>query len=183
MTGGSRLRFGIQERDLGVGVFSAKPSPLGPEQIQDICIYDTTAGSLRLTQRLADNFAETLAWACESVIPDDDDEVASQLTALCEAAATLKAAEPVVDAHSQSADDDDWVILVAPGEPAIFMSPSGTQEVNVTGFRFTPKGMMYELQHRTQSVTWCVLAETVQPIYGETRLMRYNLMTGEQVEL
>jgi DEAD/DEAH box helicase domain-containing protein len=176
------LRFGIQERDLGVGVFSAKPSPLGPEQIQDLCIYDTTAGSLRLTQRLADNFAETLAWACESLTDDDDADTAGQLAALSDAAATLEAAEPLVDAHTESADDD-WIILILPGEPAIFMSPTVTQEVIVTGFRFTPKGMMYELRHRDHSVAWRVPAESVQPVYGETRLMRYNLMTGEQIDL
>jgi hypothetical protein len=108
--------------------------------------------------------------------------VAGQLAALSDAAATLEAAEPLVDAHSESVDDD-WVILILPDEPAIFMSPTVTQEVVVTGFRFTPKGMMYELRHRTHTVTWRVPAESVQPVHGETRLMRYNLMTGEQVEL
>ena len=176
-------RFGIQERDLGVGIFSARPSPLGPEQIQGLCIYDTTAGSLRLTQRLAEHFSETLTAACESHIGDDDAELAAQLVALSEAAATLEAAaEPLVGAHSDSAEED-WSILIAPGESAILINAAGTQEVRVIDFRYTPKGMMYELQHRKQNVTWAVPASTVQPIYGETKLVRFNLMTGERVEL
>jgi len=121
-----------------------------------------------------------LAWASESLI-DDEVDAAGQLAALSDAAATLQAAEPLVDAHSESADDD-WVILIVPDAPAVFMSPSGTQEITVTGFGFTPRGMC-ELRHRTQSVTWRVPAKSVLPIYGETRLMRYNLMTGEKVEL
>jgi DEAD/DEAH box helicase domain-containing protein len=176
------LKFGIQERDLGVGVFSAKPSPLGPEQIQGICIYDTTAGSLRLTQRLAEHFAETVAWASESLIGDQDAELSAQLMALAEAATSLQAVEPLVDVNSESADDD-WVILVAPGELAILANASGTQEVEVTDFRYTPRGIFYDLHHRSKKVRWSVPAETVQPIYGETKLVRFNLMTGERVEL
>jgi DEAD/DEAH box helicase domain-containing protein len=176
------LKFGIQERDLGVGVFSAKPSPLGPEQIQGICIYDTTAGSLRLTQRLAEHFAETVAWASESLIGDHDAEFSAQLITLAEAATSLQAVEPLVDVNSESAEDD-WVILVAPGELAILTNASGTQEVTVTDFRYTPRGIIYDLQHRTQNVRWSVPAETVQPVYGETKLVRFNLMTGERVEL
>jgi hypothetical protein len=176
------FKFGIQERDLGVGVFSAKPSPRGPEQIQGICIYDTTAGSLRLTQRLAEHFAETVAWASESLIDDYDAELSTQLMALAEAASSLQAAEPLVDVNTESTDDD-WVILVAPGERAILTNASGTQEVEVTDFRYTPRGIVYDLQHRTQDVRWSAPAETVQPIYGETKLVRFNLMTGERVEL
>lgn len=177
------LRFGVQERDLGVGAFSARPSPLGPDQVQGLCIYDTTAGSLRLTQRLAEHFGETVTAACDGLSGDADPDVAAQLTELSQAVADLEAAaEPVVEFDAGSTDDD-WQILVAPGEPAILMNASGTQEVEVTGFRYTPRGTVYELRHRTNGVNWSVPAMTVQPIHGETKLVRYNVMTGEQVEL
>jgi DEAD/DEAH box helicase domain-containing protein len=176
------LKFGVQERDLGVGVFSAKPSPLGPDQIQGICIYDTTAGSLRLTQRLAEHFAETVEYASESLIDDQNTELFVQLAALARMAASLQGAEPVVDVDVESADED-WVIVIAPGETAILGNASGTQEVEVVDFRYTPRGIIYDLKHRAQEVRWSVPAETVQPIYGETRLVRFNLMTGERVDL
>jgi DEAD/DEAH box helicase domain-containing protein len=176
------LKFGIQERDLGVGVFSARPSPLGPGQIQDLCIYDTTAGSLRLTQRLAEHFAETVAWASESLLRDQDPELARQLAALSAAAADLETTETVADADSELADDD-WVILVAPGELAILTNASGTQEVEIADFRYTPRGIVYDLKHRTQDVQWTVPAETLMPIHGESKLLRFNLMTGERVDL
>lgn len=181
---GFALEFGIQERDLGVGIFSARPSPLGPGQIQDLCVYDTTAGSLRLTQRLAEHFAETVAWVSESLLGDQDPDIAAQLAGLSTAAENLKATETVADADSESQSaDDDWVILVAPGELAILTNASGTQEVEVADFRYTPRGIMYDLKHRRRSVRWTVPAETVMPIHGESKLVRFNLMTGERVDL
>jgi DEAD/DEAH box helicase domain-containing protein len=176
------LKFGIQERDLGVGIFSARPSPLGPGQIQDLCVYDTTAGSLRLTQRLAEHFAGTVAWASESLLGDQDPDLAAQLAGLSAAAADLKATETVAGTDPESADDD-WVILAAPGELAILTNASGTQEVEVADFRYTPRGIVYELKHRTRAVQWTVPAETVMPIHGESKLVRFNLMTGERVDL
>jgi DEAD/DEAH box helicase domain-containing protein len=177
------LKFGIQERDLGIGIFSARPSPLGAEQIHGLCIYDTTAGSLRLTQRLAEHFAETLAAACESVDADAEPDVAQQLAVLSEAAATLEASVEPLTGVDIPADDDDWLILIAPGEQAILMNASGSQEVDVADFRYTPKGMVYELRHRTNGVTWTAPEVTVQPVYGETKMVRYNVMTGERIEL
>ena len=176
------LKFGIQERDLGVGIFSARPSPLGPAQIQGLCIYDTTAGSLRLTQRLADHFAETAASASENLLTDQDPDLAAQLAGVAAASELLVATETVADGDSDSADDD-WVILVAPGEPAILTNASGTQEVEVSGFRYTPRGIVYDLKHPAQSVQWSVPATTVMPVHGESKLVRFNLMTGEQVDL
>jgi hypothetical protein len=42
---------------------------------------------------------------------------------------------------------------------------------------------VYELKHRTRAVQWTVPAETVMPIHGESKLVRFNLMTGERVDL
>src|SRR5439155_6888638 len=44
--------FGIQQRDLGVGLFNSKQSPFGVGKCQGACIFDETNGSLRLRQRL-----------------------------------------------------------------------------------------------------------------------------------
>jgi hypothetical protein len=37
--------LGVQVRDVGVGLFHAKLSPLGAGKCQGMCIFDTTAGS------------------------------------------------------------------------------------------------------------------------------------------
>ena len=123
-----------------------------------------------------------MAWATESLPGDQDPDLAAQLAGLSAAAANPKATETVVDAGSQSADDD-WVILVAPGELAILTNASGTQEVKVADFRYTPRGIVYNLKHRTQDVQWTVPAETVMPMHGESQLVRFNLMTGERIDL
>ena len=54
------VECGIQTRDLGVGVFRTKSNPVLAGATAGICIYDATNGSLRLTQLLADRFAQVI---------------------------------------------------------------------------------------------------------------------------
>jgi hypothetical protein len=100
-----------------------------------------------------------------------------------DSASTLEA----VDAQTQDAGappaDTDWVTIVAPGEMAILVNVAGTQEVEIVGYRYTPRGLLYELRHKSARVAWTVPADTVQPIYGETKLIRVNLVTDETIEL
>ena len=51
-------RFAIQHRDLGFGLFQAKSTPLGQGSYRGLCVFDSTNGSLRLSQVLAEGFAE-----------------------------------------------------------------------------------------------------------------------------
>jgi hypothetical protein len=176
------MRFGVQERDLGVGVFYTKASPLGPGELQDLCIYDATAGSLRLTQMLVEHFNEAVSAARDSVTDEDEPELGTQFQALADAAAMLRTvARSQLEVEAVSTDED-WAILVAPGESAMLLNAEGSRSVEVVGYRYTPRGLMYKLRHRSQTVSWMAPAETVQPVYGETRFIRVNLVTGEEDE-
>jgi DEAD/DEAH box helicase domain-containing protein len=177
------LRFGVQERDLGIGVFHARSSPLGME-VQGLCIYDATIGSLRLTQRLAEHFGEVVAAARDSLADGDDPEIYEQLCDMADATARLQAGDAIpLPEQPEESTDEDWAIVVAPGEQAILLNTAGTREVEVRAYRYTPRGLVYELAHTSTSVTWTAPAETVRPIHGQTRLLRVNLVTGESIEL
>jgi DEAD/DEAH box helicase domain-containing protein len=177
------LSFGVQERDLGVGVFHAKASPLGAEQIQGLCLYDATAGSLRLTQRLAGHFSDVVAAARDTATGEDEEDLLAQFSELAEVAATLRADSAMEVPTQPESSDEDWVTVIAPGETAILVNAAGTQEVEVIRHRFTPRGLVYDLPHRRKNVTWTVPADTVQPIWDQTKLIRVNLVTGETIEL
>ena len=71
---------------------------------------------------------------------------------------------------------------------------SGLIEVTVRDYRYTPQGLLYELEPLRPAVArdqegevvevpkgkWLVPASSVQSINGQTRLMRVNLTTGEE---
>ena len=50
--------FAVQSRDLGMGRFHVQQSLLATGLLQGVCIFDSTHGSLRLTERLAEHFAK-----------------------------------------------------------------------------------------------------------------------------
>ena len=178
------LRFGVQERDLGVGVFHARTSPLGAEQVQGLCIYDATAGSLRLTQRLAEHFSDVVLAARDSLADTDEADLFEQLRDLADAASSLQTAAAIPPlGEAEESTEEDWVTIVASGELAILLNAAGTREVEVVGYRYTPRGLLYELRHTSDTVMWTAPADTVRPIHGQTRLSRVNLVTGETIEL
>jgi DEAD/DEAH box helicase domain-containing protein len=172
------LEFGIQERDLGVGLFYSKQSPLGSEKCQGICIYDSTNGSLRLTQRLAEGFTEVLRAAISIARAREDTSGLAEFEALGLLVGGLSPV-PVAGAPSTPPPQEDWVTVIAPGGRAIYVSETGTREVEVVTHRYTPQGLMYELVPPEPDAKWIVAAATVQPLFGETRLARVNLTTGE----
>ncbi len=71
---------------------------------------------------------------------------------------------------------------------------SGLIEVTVRGYRYTPQGLFYELEPLRAAVArdadgelvavpqgrWLVPASSLQAINGQTRLVRVNLVTGEE---
>lgn len=172
-------RFAIQERDLGIGTFFAKRGPAGEQETSGYCIYDATQGSLRLTQLLAASFGDVARAAADMAAREPDTlAYAQQLEALASMAVGLEpqhlAETPVPD---ESLPDEDWVTVIAQGQPAIFMTSETAREVVVLECRYTPRGLMYRLQH--DSADWWVPVNAVQPVHGETKLVLLNLMTGE----
>ena len=52
-------------------------------------------------------------------------------------------------------------------------------EVEVVAYRYTPQGLLYELVPPAPGSKWLVKASAVQPMHGQTKTLRYNLVTGE----
>jgi hypothetical protein len=170
--------FSVQPRDLGIGAFlSVRGSPLGPGRCEGLCIYDATHGSLRLTQQLVGGFAELAAKAAVIADAEGDPESAAALTAL---AAATHDARPVETAGAVApAPDAARVVVIARGARAIHLGAE-PQEVTVEAWRYTPQGLVYDLASPTPGVRWTAAAATLQPIVGETTLVRVDLMTGEE---
>jgi len=49
----------------------------------------------------------------------------------------------------------------------------------VRNHRYTPRGLLYELEPERPGCTWLVSARDVTPIFGRSQLLRVNLVTGE----
>jgi hypothetical protein len=60
----------------------------------------------------------------------------------------------------------------------MYLSGDGPLDVTVKGVRYTPQGLLYELESPKPG-RWMVVQSSVQPLNGETRLVRFNLTTGE----
>lgn len=183
LLGAFAIECGIQERDLGVGLFVAKESPFVQGKCQGVCVYDATNGSLRLTEKLFAAFGTILSTAVSQARPEADSSVLLRLQVLQRSAAGLAdqvAATPEgceqVGIRSQS----DWATVIAPGQRAIYLMESGPQEVTVRGYRYTPQGLMYELEPPTPDVKWVASANVVKPLNGESTLIRVNLITGDE---
>ena len=169
---------GVQERDVALGWFHAKRSPVGTGEVSGWCIYDSTYGSLRLTQRLGECFREVI-WEALQRCPDD--QSADGLWALVHGAESLALATAGQETTSSiESDDQDWVTVVARGETAIYFKAEATEEVRVKDFRYTPKGLVYELEPTAGWGYQLVPAQSIKPLHGVTRLIRFNLMTGEE---
>lgn len=171
---------GIQERDLGVGTFHAKPSSIWDTQCQGVCIYDAVHGSLRLTKQLVERLAEVLhaALRLTETLEPRDVTLEAHLTLLQECVnATTPSAVSIVEQTVEATGD--WVTIIAPGQQAVHLEENGSEEVQVITFRYTPQGLMYQLISPRSDVTWMVKASSIIPIHGVTELLETNLITGE----
>jgi hypothetical protein len=190
---------GVHERDLGVALFHANEGPFSPEQVKGTVVFDATNGSLRLTERLARQFAEVVDFATEQTQPDTPlrEELITlrRLVAALQPSSTASAAQP-------SATEGDWIRVIDRNQPAMFLSGEAPSEVTVLDFRYTPHGLMYQLESlkdagytmvvdkgklvsektvvKNPPVKWMVLASLVQPLGGVTQMVRYNVVTGEE---
>ncbi len=172
------IKCAVQERDLGVGRFHAQETPLGLTPLQGICIYDAADGSLRLTQRLAEGFAEVLEAASALARSEaQSDALARPLEKLEDEFKHLERSVTPAEGTPERPPEGDWVVLVAPGSRAIYASEDGTAEVEVVTYRYTPQGLLYELMPPTPGIKWLVKASSVQPMHGQTKTVRVNLVT------
>ena len=170
------IKFGIQERDLGNGLFFSNFNPIGSQQCRGTCIFDSSYGSLRLTQSLADNIRKVLDEAIYIAKMRGEDEIFSELINLSSFVEGLK---PVNLTSTIEKVIDNWVTIIKPGQKAIYIDQNATQEVTVINCTYTPQGLMYKLQHQDTTADWYANATNVQPLFGETILIQKNFLTGE----
>jgi hypothetical protein len=173
---------GVQERDLGLGTYHSKVSPLGQGAVQGICIYDATNGSLRLTQTLADRFVEIIDAALLIAKNDQSSTIIRELEEFRELTAelSLTATASNADLPRSLGIDGDWATVIAPAERVHHRASDGSvEEVEVKGARYTPHGLMYELVPKTPNAVWMVRPKDLLPMHGLTKFAKLNLITGE----
>jgi DEAD/DEAH box helicase domain-containing protein len=178
--------FAVQPRDLGVGRFHVQQSPLGTGPLQGVCIFDGAHGSLRLTERLAESFAQVVRVARNMAelettggVPGPAVTALNVFSVLCD----LLTNRPVGTTASDSATDSaaEWLEVIANGDKAIFL-PNGTDVTEVVVIKrfFTPQGLKYQLKHPNPEVRWTADARFVQPMNGVTKMVLYNPNTDEE---
>lgn len=172
---------GVQARDLGVGQFHVKQNPLLEDVHQGWCIYDSTNGSLRLTQRLAEQFMTVVDAAVQRARNRGDAVAEQDLVALADLADELRPLEATTPGAAVGPEPADWVVAIAPGSRGMYPTDNGFESVKVLGARYTPQGLFYDLEPRptAPNARWSVAAAAVQPLHGQTEFVRYNVMTGE----
>ncbi len=84
----------------------------------------------------------------------------------------------------------------------MYLSGEAPAEVKVLDFRYTPHGLMYQLEPlrdsgysmtvekgklgaektitRNAPLRWMVIASDIQALSGRTRMVQYNVVTGEE---
>jgi DEAD/DEAH box helicase domain-containing protein len=201
------LKFGVQQRDLGIGVFHSRVSPTGILKCRGMCIFDATQGSLRLTERLADSFGEILEEAIFFARLQKDAPAVQELEAIAGCVANLRPQRLEGARVIEPADENDCSTVIAAGENAIYESTQGPMQVVVLEHRSTPHGLMYEVKpfmakqnddiassptrrapfvdrnSQKSTLKWLVAAKTIQPIPGETKMVRVNVLTDKSEPL
>lgn len=173
-------RFSVQTSDVGVGTFHAKASPMGPQTCQGVCLYDAVHGSLRLTQRLAEHFAEVVGLALDRARREESASRVAGLTALADYVATTQPTPtPGGSSAPVTVEEGDWMEVIAVGETAMLTQNGSVREVEVLGFRYTGRGPLYEVTPDAPGARQWVALGAVQPIHGQTRVERRNLLTDE----
>ena len=66
---------------------------------------------------------------------------------------------------------DGWQRVIAPGSKAIMTSTSGTEEVTVLPYVYTPSGLQYQLQHPSPTIRWMITADALELINDVTATM------------
>lgn len=172
----------VQDRDVGVGMFSSNVSPLGQEQIRGFAVFDTTVGSLRLTRQVPDHLEEILVEAIRMALDEDANKIAIGLQGILNKLPQLKD-QPISGSLHTVFDQgagDGWVTVIAGNQSAICDDGNShvKEEVIVEGYIYTPQGIRYKLRHPKGGVQWQVTASMIHPINGSIT-EQYNVNTGE----
>ena len=76
--------------------------------------------------------------------------------------------------------DEEWQMILASGSYAYLVKDSGeAEEINIKGYRYTPKGLMYEIAIE-QDGSRLVSSKFVNAIPEKSMYIRVNLYTGEE---
>lgn len=176
----------VHERDVGFGTFYSSCKPMQAGECRGFTIFDASYGSLRLTslllQRLKDVFNEAIRLASE----EGAQKVVKRLQTIRATIGDMRRGDSSLESQPWSTNkEDDWITVISPGELAVLHDGAShvNEDVKVLLYVYTPQGLKYQLHTSKQGVTWTVNANMVRPIHGETRLLKYNLMTGETKEI
>ncbi|MEF8756413.1 MAG: DEAD/DEAH box helicase [Accumulibacter sp.] len=171
---------GIQQRDIGYGIFHCKPSPYWQSECSGMSIYDNVHGSLRLTKQLHERFPDVVELSITLALERDNSHaplVIEALRRLKQLSSECEVNDPQ-ESMRVSSESDDWVSVIDEDQSAVHVENS--EEVRVISHRFTPQGLMYELASNRPGVRWLVKTGLVRPIPGTTKMTRVNWVTGEK---
>ena len=190
---------GIHERDLGVALFHANEGPFSPQPVKGAVVFDSTNGSLRLTERLAAEFESVVEHAAKQEGLSPEMVVHMNLLRGLVSGLVRTSSTPTVDI---SGAEGDWIRVIDRGQPALFITAEAPAEVTVIDFRYTPHGVMYQLEPLKPAgfsiqtskgklaadrsivpnapAKWMVPANGLQPLSGVTKMVRFNVVTGEE---
>ena len=183
------LKFGIQNRDIGCEIFHTKNAPNGIESCTGFCIFDRTSGSLRITQQLFTSFEQIIESAI-SIYSSSNNIGIEYSHDIAEALQTIliyaRGLSESVDVSSSGMledsfeQDEEWQMILASGSDAYLVKDSGeAEEINIKGYRYTPKGLMYELTIERDG-SRLVSSKFVNAIPEKSTYIRVNLYTGEE---
>ena len=178
--------FAVQSRELGIGRFHVQQSPLGTGPLQGICIFDATHGSMRLTERLGENFAPVVRAAHLTAAGDGVGGISlnaiQALSALCSLTDSLteKTTQQGQVLQQPAGSTSEWLEVVAPNEKVLLVSGTEASEATVTRYFFSPEGLKYQLLHENPGVVWTIKATDIQPLAGITKMLLYNPSSGEE---
>jgi len=129
----------------------------------------------------AERYSKVLGLAIETTDLQKEHESAGVRRAFSGLAAGLRPASAPMAATLQTpnAGGEEWVVVITPGQQAIYLSDDGLRTVVAKGYRYTPQGLMYQLEPSIPS-RWMVAANALEPIDGQTKMLRANLMTARR---
>lgn len=174
--------YGIQSRDVGYGRFYSPISPFDFKKIQGLCIFDLTYGSLRLTQNLAENFSHIVDEAFERAKLEDAN-LAFLLVQFRKE--VMRQNFDKVKLDHVNFEGQDWEMVFAENEKVLYQeSEDNSEVVKVKNFRYTPRGIQYDLiNEKNSSVMTLIDKSKVFPLSDKTKMIKFNLYTGETTSI
>jgi DEAD/DEAH box helicase domain-containing protein len=174
--------FGIQSRDIGYGEFYSRISPFSLEKVKGLCIFDLTYGSLRLTQKLAENFTHIVDEAYERA--KFGDRNLAFLLVQFKKEVKGQNFNKKVELQYLGAVEQEWEIVFARNEKVLCQeSEEDTRILVVKRFRYTPAGIRYDLLNEKDNSVIKIDKTKVFPASANTKYMKFNLYTQEEMPI